>query len=52
MPKHIEYHHSNESWNPEKLLILQTLLDSSFRWNDEVLRIYNIFGQTGKPESR
>ena len=39
-------------WNPEKLLILQTLLDSSFRWNDEVLRIYNILGQTRKPETK
>ena len=40
MRKHLGYHHSSESWNPEKLLILQEILDSSFRWNDEVLRIY------------
>ena len=28
-------HHSNESWNPEILLILRELLDSIFRWNDD-----------------
>ncbi len=34
------------------LLILQALLDSSFRWNDEVLRIYYILEQIVSPERR
>ena len=35
-------HHSNESWNPEKLLILRELLDSIFRWNDETTGKFSI----------
>ena len=39
-------HHSNESWNPDKLLVTLMLLDSILRWNDEVWGIYTIIGQT------
>jgi len=39
-------HHSIESWNPDKLLVSQKLLDSIFRWNDEVWGICTIIGQT------
>ena len=38
-------------WNPEKLLILWALLDSSFRWNDEVWCIFSILGQTFRQDS-
>ena len=31
---------SHESGNPVKLLKIQKLLDSSVRWNDDVLRIF------------
>ena len=44
--------HSHESGNPVKLLGILRLLDSSFRWNDDVLCICIILGQTGKRESR
>ena len=44
-------HHSNGSWNPGKLLILTKLLDSSFRWNDEITAKFTIFGQTGRQKT-
>ena len=34
-------------WNPEILLILRELLDSIFRWNDEVWCVFLILGHTG-----
>ena len=42
----LDIHHSNESWNPENLLILWELLDSIFRWNDEFKGNHFVFGQT------
>ncbi len=38
--------HSNESWNPENLLILLELLDSISRWNDEFKSNHLILGHT------
>jgi hypothetical protein len=42
-------HHSNGSWNPGKLLMTRMLLDSIWRWNDEVWGIFTNIGQTLKP---
>jgi len=33
---YLRIHHSNVNWNPDKLLLSWSLLDSIFRWNDEV----------------
>jgi len=38
-------------WNPVQLLILRVLLDSIFRWNDEVWCVFLIPGQPGRQES-
>ncbi len=51
MSKCVGIHHSNESWNPEELLILLELLDSIFRWNDEKTMRISVLGQTGRQES-
>jgi len=50
MLKCLGVHHSNESWNPEKLLILREILDSIFRWNDETTAKFSILGQTASLE--
>ena len=38
--KHLVYHHSNGSWNPEKSFIFQALLDSCLRRNDSYIYGY------------
>ncbi len=47
----LNIHHSNESWNPDKSIIIREFVDSIFRWNDEFKGNHVILGHTGKLKS-
>ena len=49
MSKYLWIHHTNESWYPANTLLFINILDSIFRWNDELPGVFSILGQSVKP---